>query len=169
VLGVAAVVVVVAAAVPMMVLLPAAALAVTPPPTTTTTSSFASAFTFTAASNRTPAKRRTTTAAAASTALRSSSSDGMDDDMDGATVVVCVGSTCGPRGGKKNVAKFEELAEASGKNVKIDTFSCVSDCAECGLGPNVEVRKKNHKKGAFYPIVNNVKTEDDMKKVLGIN
>lgn len=89
------------------------------------------------------------------------------------TVVVCTGPTCSQKGSKKSLQILNDLVEGEGgtngynlEKVTVETIKCVSECAECALGPNMEVRKAGDD-GPFYPIINKVLSKDDIvNKVL---
>ena len=80
------------------------------------------------------------------------------------TAVACTGRTCTQKGGKKMIALLQELAP---EGVTVETINCVSECAECNMGPNVELRATGDD-GPFYPIKNNVRTEEDIRSILGL-
>jgi hypothetical protein len=80
------------------------------------------------------------------------------------TVVVCVGPTCTQKGSRATLEHFQELAP---NGLVVKTISCVSDCAECALGPNVEIHADGDA-GPFYPIKNGIKSKEDVMKLLGL-
>ena len=101
----------------------------------------------------------------------SATASGEEDAFKG-TIVVCTGPTCSKKkgGGKALVETFTNQLEAAGRSslVTIETISCVSECAECGLGPNCELRAKGDD-GPFYPIRNRVQTAEQVQEILGLS
>ena len=71
-------------------------------------------------------------------------------------VKVCTNKECKRGGSKKTLALFEALFEGV-EGVDIVEIKCLD---ECGMGPNVQIN------GDDGPIINGVKTEDDVKKVV---
>lgn len=69
-------------------------------------------------------------------------------------VKVCTNKECKRGGSKKTLALFEALGL---EGVEIVEIRCLG---ECGMGPNVQIN------GDDGPIINGVKTEDDVKKVV---
>lgn len=69
-------------------------------------------------------------------------------------VKVCVNKECKRAGSKRTLAMFEALAEAEG--VDVVEVVCLD---ECGMGPNVQC-------GEDGPIVNGVKTQDDVDEAV---
>ena len=69
-------------------------------------------------------------------------------------VKVCTNKECKRGGSKKTLAMFEALGL---EGVEIVEIRCLD---ECGMGPNVQIN------GDDGPIINGVKTEDDVKKVV---
>ena len=52
--------------------------------------------------------------------------------------------------------------------IEVDSVKCVSECAECGLGPNVETTEKGATGPFAGKIINDVKTAADVARILGI-
>jgi len=95
-------------------------------------------------------------------------SESANDQTFEGTVVVCTGPTCSANGGRKALSLWKEIASQQGPDkLIVETMKCVSECAECALGPNVELHSKGDD-GPFYPIKNKARTEADIKKILGL-
>ena len=69
-------------------------------------------------------------------------------------VKVCTNKRC-KRGGRKRLYRCSPRSSLEG--VDIVEIRCLD---ECGMGPNVQIN------GDDGPIINGVKTEDDVKKVV---
>ena len=52
--------------------------------------------------------------------------------------------------------------------IEVETIKCVSECAECGLGPNIGVTDKDAEGPFAEKIVNGVKTGSDVARILGV-
>lgn len=84
-----------------------------------------------------------------------------------AKIVVCTGPTCTRNGGGKKLKKIvDEMAAPFG--IEVDSVKCVSDCAECGLGPNIETTEKGAEGPFAGKIFNQVKTAADVARILGV-
>ena len=89
------------------------------------------------------------------------------------TLVACTGPMCTRNDRKKVLSYFQKLTSSQqsdevcsrDKKVTIETVKCVSECAECASGPNVEVQEKNDT-GPFHPIKNKMKSKDNVKAIL---
>ncbi|KAL7574128.1 hypothetical protein ACA910_014813 [Epithemia clementina (nom. ined.)] len=93
------------------------------------------------------------------------------------TIVVCTGPTCTKKGGGMKLVELlqDQIRNGSSdddnnndNNIQIETVNCVSECAECGLGPNCELRAQGDD-GPFYPIRNKVQSAQQVQDILGIS
>ena len=77
------------------------------------------------------------------------------------------GPTCSRTGGGKKLKKIvDDMAAPFG--IEVETIKCVSECAECGLGPNIGVTDKDAEGPFAEKIVNGVKTGSDVARILGV-
>ena len=77
------------------------------------------------------------------------------------------GPTCSRTGGGKKLKKIvDDMATPFG--IEVEAIKCVSECAECGLGPNIGVTDKDAEGPFAEKIVNGVKTASDVARILGV-